>query len=86
MIIKKELICREIAGERFLVPVGKTVYDTNGLFVLSEVGGFIWDLLPRVTDERQIVDEILKEYDVDDATATEDVTQFLRKLTELGII
>ena len=47
MNIKKELINREIAGERFLVPVGKTVYDSHGLFILTEVGGFIWDLLPE---------------------------------------
>lgn len=86
MIIKKELICREIAGDRFLVPIGKTVYDTNGLFVLTEVGAFIWDLLPNVTDARQIVEALLGEYDVDEETATQDVLQFLQKLTEMEII
>lgn len=86
MIIKKELICREIAGDRFLVPIGKTVYDSNGLFVLTEVGAFIWDLLPNVTDARQIVEALLGEYDVDEETATQDVLQFLQKLTEMEII
>ena len=42
MIIKKELIKREIAGDTILVPVGKTVFDANGLFVLNEIGAFIW--------------------------------------------
>jgi hypothetical protein len=86
MIIKKELICRQIAGDRFLVPVGKTVYDTNGLFVLTEVGAFIWDLLPSVNEERQIVDAILEEYDVNEQTAASDVSVFLQKLRELEII
>ena len=30
MNIKKELIRREIAGESFLIPVGRTVCDANG--------------------------------------------------------
>lgn len=86
MKIKKELIGREIAGERFLVPVGKTVYDSNGLFILSEVGGFIWDMLPNVDNEAQILAAVLEEYDVDEATAEADVADFLQKLRDLEII
>lgn len=86
MIIKKELLCREIAGERFLVPVGKTIYDSNGLFSLTEVGAFIWDLLPSVENADQIITAVLNEYDVDEATATADVTAFLHKLGEMGIL
>lgn len=86
MNIKKELISREIAGERFLVPVGKTVYDSHGLFILTEVGGFIWDLLPEAEDSEQIVAAVLDSYDVDEVTARADVAAFLEKLTELDII
>lgn len=86
MKIKKELINREIAGERFLVPVGKTVYDSNGLFILTEVGAFVWDLLPSVDSEAQILEAVLAEYDVDDATARADIEAFLQKLRDLEII
>ena len=86
MLIKKELISREIAGQRFLVPVGKSVYDSNGLFILTEVGGFIWDLLPEAQDAQDIVSAVLNAYDVDETTARADVTAFLAKLTELDII
>ena len=54
MIIKKELIKREIAGDTILVPVGKTVYDSNGLFVLNELGAFIWEILPKMETEAEI--------------------------------
>ena len=37
MEIKKKLMKREIAGDTFLVPLGKTVYDSNGLFALTEL-------------------------------------------------
>lgn len=86
MKIKKELISREIAGERFLVPVGKSVYDSNGLFLLTEVGAFIWDLLPEARDAEEITSAVLNAYDVDEATARADVAAFLKKLTELEIL
>ena len=86
MEIKKELLKREIAGESFLVPLGKTVYDTNGLYVLTELGAFIWDMLPDAEDPDQIVAAILEEYEVDEATARADTQEFLDKLRDMGIL
>ena len=60
MKIKRELMKRDIAGEYFLVPVGKTVYDANGLFVLTDVGAFLWDLLPGAADT-EYIDAVLFE-------------------------
>ena len=59
MKIKKELIKREIAGDTILVPVGKSVYDSNGLFVLNELAAFIWNILPEVDSESEIAEKIL---------------------------
>ena len=86
MIIKKELIKREIAGDTILVPVGKTVLDSNGLFVLNELGAFIWELLPNVKDEAEICEAILKEYDVSAEEAAGDVAEFIGKLREMDIV
>lgn len=86
MIIKKQLIKREVAGDTVLVPVGKTVYDSNGLFVLNELGAFIWDLLPKVTDEAEILRAVLGEYDVAEAEAKQDIAAFLDKLRQMGIV
>lgn len=86
MKIKKQLIKREIAGDTILVPVGKTVYDSNGLFVLNELAAFIWDILPEVSDEVQIVEHILADYEVTREVAAADTAQFLQKLREMGII
>ena len=86
MIIKKELIKREIAGDTILVPVGKTVYDSNGLFVLNELGAFIWDLLPNVESKEAICDAVLAEYDVSCQEAMGDIEAFLENLRKLGIL
>lgn len=86
MKLKKELIKREIAGETILVPVGKTVYDSNGLFVLNELGNFIWELLPNVQTEEEICKAILAEYEVSMEEAAADVAEFLSKLREMEMI
>jgi hypothetical protein len=86
MEIKKDLLKREIAGDSFLIPVGKSVYDTNGMFVLTELGAFIWDLLPQVNDAEDILEKVLAEYEVDEATARTDVETFLQKLRDMGIL
>lgn len=86
MNIKKELIKREIAGDTILVPVGKTVYDSNGLFVLNELGAFIWDLLPNVDTQDEICQVILEEYEVSEEDAKRDIAEFMDKLRQLDVI
>lgn len=86
MIIKKELLKRDIGGEYFLVPLGKTTYEANGLFALTEVGGFIWDILPQAENAEDILRAVLAEYDVDEATAKADIDAFLNKLKDMEIL
>ena len=86
MKIKKELVKRDIAGDTILVPVGKTVYDSNGLFILNELGSFLWERLEAAETEKELLDAILAEYDVTEDVAQKDLRAFLDKLRELGII
>lgn len=86
MEIKIQLAKREIGGEAFLVPLGKSVYDHNGIFVLTELGSFIWDLLPEAEDVNYILEKVLEEYEVDRETAERDIRIFLDKLKNMGIV
>ena len=86
MIVKKELIRREIAGDVILVPVGGTVLENNGLFALNELGAFLWDRIPAAADEEALVAAVLAEYEVDEATARADTAEFLHKLRKMEIL
>ena len=86
MVIKKELIKREIAGDVLLVPVGKTVYDSNGLYVLNELGNFLWDLLPRVNSQEELCQAVLQEYEVSEEEARKDIAEFLEQLRAMNIL
>lgn len=86
MNIKKELIKREIAGESFLIPVGRTVYDANGLYALTDVGAFLWDLLPQAQNEAELLHAVLAEYEVAEQEAAADIAAFLEKLRSMEIL
>jgi hypothetical protein len=86
MKIKKELIRRQVGEDTILVPVGQTVYTSNGLFILNEVGAFIWDLLPEAETAEQLIRAVLDAYDIDEASAGADVEEFLESLRKLGIL
>lgn len=86
MEIKKELIKRTIAGETILVPCGKAVYSSNGLFALNELGTFLWDRLPEAADENDLVAAVLEEYEVSEEEARRDILDFLQNLREMDVI
>jgi len=62
------------------------VYDSNGLFVLNELGTFIWDILPQAENEAEICRAVLAEYDVSAEEAAADIAEFIARLKELGIL
>ena len=86
MNIKKRLLKRQIAGDAFLVPLGKEIYDSNGLFFLNEVGEFIWDRLEQAQSQEDILKALLEEYDVEESVARQDVEGFFQKLRDMDII
>ncbi len=86
MTVKKNFVLREIMGEFVLVPVGDTVTEDNGLFMLTETGAFIWKILPDAKDENEILARVLNEYDVSEDEVKADMNAFLDKLRKYDII
>lgn len=86
MNVKREFVLREIAGDLLLVPTGKTALDLNGMMTLNEVGAEIWKMLPEVKDEEEIVQRLLTEYEATAEQIRPDVSAFLGRLRELGIL
>lgn len=86
MVIKKEFVLREIAGEFVLVPIGQSANEFQGLFPLSESGAKIWNMLPEAENNDFIIDKLMVEYEVEREILEADVTEFLGTLKEFGII
>lgn len=86
MEIKKNVIVRTVAGEHMLVPVGDTVFQYNGIFMLTDSGRLLWDKIREGAESEDLVKALIQEYEIDEATASQDVSEFLEKLRSYEII
>ena len=86
MKVEKEFVLREIAGDYIIIPTGKTVLDFNGLITVNEVGADLWRMLQEDVTMEDLVEGILKEYEVDESVAREDIQEFLMTLENGGIL
>lgn len=86
MKVSQDFILREVAGENFLIPVGQAALRVHGMVVISESGVLLWERLQTEQTVESLTEALLEEYDVDRETAYNDVTEFIKKLRQTGIL
>jgi hypothetical protein len=86
MKIKDGFMLREIAGSWVVVPLGQRVVEYNGLMILSESGALLWKLLEKGAEMDELVQAILSEYEVDEATARADIEEMIGNIRDRGLI
>lgn len=85
MKLKQGFIMRTIAGETVVVPSGDEL-NLNMMITLNGTGKFLWEQLERGADTEELVQAMLAEYEVDEATARGGVERFVGKLRENGFL
>lgn len=78
MKIKEGFVLRQVAGDTVVLPSGDM--DINAMITLNETGAFLWQKLEQETTVDQLVAEVLKVYETDEATARTAVEGFVEKL------
>ncbi len=86
MKICQNVIHREIAGEHILVPTGEFALRHSGIFVITELGVEIWEMLQAGKEYDTIVAELLETYEVTREVLTKDVDEFLQMLRDHELI
>ena len=81
MKLKDGFILREVAGKTVVLPVGGDL-DLNMMITLNGTAKFLWEKLQSEIDAAGLVTALLAEYEVDEATATTCVAEFVAKLKE----
>ncbi len=77
---------QNIGGETILVPLVNSVAQMNEVITLNELGTFIYHLLEKPKSFSDLVEEILKAYEVDKTEAVNDLNNFLVHALEKKII
>lgn len=86
MKIKNGYVLREVAGSHVVLPVGEATIDFNGMASLNETGAFLFERMKEETTEDALVQALLETYEIDEATAKQDVETFVSKIREAGIV
>ncbi len=86
MKVNQNFIAREIAGELVIIPTGEAASQSVGLITVNEVGVLIWKCLEREWDKTAILQTILNEFEIDEATAEADMNAFIDKLCKIGAV
>lgn len=75
-----------IAGEYLAVPVGKKAASFNGVVALSEAAAFVLKALSIHRSHEQLVDLLVREYDIDVISAQKDIGNIIQTFFEYGLI
>lgn len=87
MKIKDGFVIEEVGGSYLAVAVGERAAEVNALVRLNGSGAFLWKLLAEGDKtEQQLLDAMLKEYDVDENRAIADIKKFIKYLDESGLL
>ena len=86
MKIAEGFLLKSIAGANVVVPTGSNTVSFGNVITLNETGVFLFELLEKDTTEENLVASMLKEFDIDEATAKADVADFVGKLKEAGLL
>ena len=88
MKTKKGFRLRDICGEHIVVAEGIDNIDFSKIISMNESPAYLWEKVQGEKEftEDELVKMLLEEYDVDEATAKEDVKKLIEQWTEAQII
>lgn len=85
MKISEGYLLRTVAGKNIVVSIGSDV-SFNGMLTLNDTGVFFWNLMQKETTKEEILEAVLKEYDVSAEEASRDIDEFIEKLSAAKIL
>lgn len=85
MRIKEGFVVREVAGETIALPTGDNA-SLNMMISLNDTGAFLWRKLDQENTEESLVEALLNEYDVDEASARNSIKAFIQTLRANGFL
>lgn len=80
------VVTRKTGSEYVLVPVTNNIADMNSVYTLNETGAFLWELIDGENNIEDMIEAVIRKYDVSEETATVDVFEFIGEMRKYLII
>lgn len=79
--ISEEVLAQEVSGETVLLDITSEQY-----FGLNDVGTRIWQLIGGGLNRKEILDVMLREFDVDQSQLEGDLDEIISRLLDAGLV
>lgn len=86
MRLKDDFILHNTGEDFVIIATGEVTKNFNGIIKLNNMGGEIVSFLSNDISEEDIVKAIVEKYEVEYATAKEDIRNLLDSLRKAGVI
>ena len=86
MRIAPNFLLKKIDGQHIIIPIGNAGTGYTELITVGEVGTFLWEQLQTDRTEEELVQSILREYEVAEEVAREDIRDFIEALKNGGVL
>ena len=86
MKIKENYVMREVAGQAIVIAIGKESERFKGMINLNRTGKDVWMYLEKGLEIPEIVNKLTENYEIDESTASEDVTDMINRLHVAGVL
>ena len=80
------IVTRKTGNEYVLVPISNNIADMNSVYTLNETGAFLWEHIDGKRTVEEIINALIKEYDIDKQNAESDVLDFIDNMSNYLII
>ena len=85
MKINENYVLQEVADENIIIPVGEAADKLHGIIKLNITGAYLWKLLSQDDlSTEELTEKMITEFSVDEGTAKEDISMFVKRLSEYG--
>ncbi len=79
-------VLKNIADTFVVVPLGTNTVNFRSIISLNESGAFLWSQLETEKTEEELLNLMLNEYDIDEATARADIASFIENLKKADLL
>ena len=86
MKINQNFLLKKIAGNDVVVPVGEAGKKLNGMITLkNDSSVYLWKCFEEDVQPEEVVEKVVKEFNIDRDTAFRYVNGFIDKLSPYGV-
>ena len=81
-----QVVVRDVAGERLLIPIHGKLADMRQVFTLNAVAARVWEWLDGGSTLAAIAKSVTEEFDTEEFQAQADVCELAENLLKSGLI